>query len=97
MINSLIDAGSLIALFDKNDKNHHKILNFIKKFQGKLFTTWAVITEASHFLKFNIQVQIDFYNWIYKAINIFELNNEDLKRIIELTKKYSNIPMDLAD
>lgn len=96
-LDNIIDAGSLIALFDKNDKNHIKILNFIREFKGKLFTSWSVITEASHFLKFNISVQIDFYNWLYKAINIIELNNNDFARIIELTKKYSDLPMDLAD
>ena len=97
MINSLIDAGPLIALFDKNDKNHNKVLNFLKDFKGELFSTWPVVTETSHFLKFNIEVQIDFYNWLYKAVNIIELSNEDFNRIIELTKKYSDLPMDLAD
>jgi uncharacterized protein len=96
--NSLIDAGPIIALFDNDDKYHDNVLTFIKDFKGKLFTSWPVITEVSYFLNFNVNVQIDFYKWIQKnAVQIINLTNENIQRIIELTKKYSDLPMDLAD
>ena len=57
---TLIDAGPLIALFNRNDKYHLKIKEFIKNYSDKLITTWPVITEVSHMLDFNIQTQIDF-------------------------------------
>jgi len=96
--NSLIDAGPVIALFDKDDQYHESVKKYLKTFEGKLFTTWPVITEISYFLNFNINVQLDFYNWIKnKAIQIINFSQNDLTRIIELTKKYSDIPMDLAD
>ncbi len=98
MQNSLIDAGPIIALFDKDDKYHKNVLNFIKNYKGKLFTSWPVITEVSHFLNFNVNVQIDFYKWIQKnAVQIINISNENIQRIIDLTKKYSDLPMDLAD
>ena len=98
MQNSLIDAGPIIALFDKDDNYHKNVLNFFKNFKGKLFTTLPVITEVSYFLNYNIQVQIDFYKWLQKnAIQIVTINQEQINRIIELTEKYSDIPMDLAD
>jgi uncharacterized protein len=96
--NSLIDAGPIIALFDKDDKYHDIVLKFIKNFKGKLITSWPVITEVSYFLNFNINVQVDFYKWLEKnAVHIINFTQNDLKRIIELTEKYSDIPMDLAD
>ena len=64
MQKTLIDSGPLIALFDKSDKYHQKVLDFIKSYQGKLITSWSVITEVSHMLDFNLQVQIDFLKWI---------------------------------
>ncbi len=98
MQNSLIDAGPLIALFDNDDKYHNNVLNFIKDYKGKLFTSWPVITEVSYFLNFNVNVQIDFYKWIQKnAVQIINLTNDNIQRIIELTEKYSDLPMDLAD
>lgn len=98
MKNTLIDAGPLISLFNKNDKYHQKIKEFIKKYNGKLITSWPVITEVCHMLDFNIQTQIDFLTWIQLgAVQIDNIDNQDLMRIIELSKKYSDVPMDLAD
>jgi predicted nucleic acid-binding protein len=98
MKNTLIDAGPLIALFDKDDSYHLIVKQFLQTFKGKLISTWPVITEATHMLDFNIQVQIDFLKWINKgSLYIEPLNQKHLNRIIELTEKYSNIPMDLAD
>jgi len=98
MQNTLIDAGPIIALFNKNDKYHKKIKNFLKKYEGKLTSTWPVVTEASHMLDFNVQTQIDFLTWIQLGgVNIEAIENEDIGRIIELSMKYSDLPMDLAD
>ena len=98
MRNTLIDAGPIIALFNKNDKDHKKIKNFLKKYDGKLTSTWPVVTEVSHMLDFNVQTQIDFLNWIQLGgVNIEAIENEDIGRIIELSRKYSDLPMDLAD
>ncbi len=42
----LIDAGPLIALFDKDDKYHSRIIEFLKRGKHKFITTSAVITEG---------------------------------------------------
>lgn len=98
MRNTLIDAGPIIALFNKNDKYHKKIKNFLKKYDGRLTSTWPVVTEVSHMLDFNVQTQIDFLTWIQLGgVNIEAIENEDIGRIIELSMKYSDLPMDLAD
>jgi len=98
MQNTLIDAGPIIALFNKNDKYHHQIKSFLKNYVGYLSTTWPVITEISHMLSFNIQTQIDFLKWVQLGgVIINEINGKDIERIIELSQKYSDVPMDLAD
>lgn len=97
MRNLIVDAGPLISLFDKDDKYHTIILNFIKDFNGNLITSWPVITEVTHLLSFNVNAQINFLEWLKReAINIFNLEYEHLERIIQLTKKYFDVPMDLA-
>ncbi|WP_041401214.1 type II toxin-antitoxin system VapC family toxin [Salinispira pacifica] len=98
MQNTLIDAGPLIALFNKNDKYYQSIFDFLKNYKGRLISTWPVITEVSHMLSFNVQAQIDFLRWIrLGGIIIEEIKYEGLDRIISLSEKYSDIPMDLAD
>jgi len=96
--NTLIDAGPLIALFDKNDKYHKLVRKFLKDYKGRLITTWSVMTEVTHLLDFNVNIQIDFLKWIDRgAVQIANLEENHLKRIIELWEKYSDVPMDLAD
>ena len=98
MKSTLIDAGPLIALFNKNDRYHDKIKQFLKEYQGKLISTWPVVTEVSHMLDFNVQTQIDFLTWInLGGVELEDIDNEDVSRIIELSRKYSDVPMDLAD
>jgi uncharacterized protein len=96
--NTLIDAGPLIALFNKNDKYHEKIKEFIKNYKGLLTTSWPAITEVCHMLDFNICAQIDFLKWIkLGGLKVEDIETEEIGKIIELSEKYSDIPMDLAD
>ena len=98
MKNTLIDAGPLIALFNKNDKYHEKIKEFIKSYKGLLTTSWPVITEVCHMLDFNIGAQIDFLKWIkIGGLKVEDIETEEIDKIIKLSEKYFDIPMDLAD
>ena len=98
MKNTLIDAGPIIALFNKDDKYHTGIMDFLKTYKGLLTTSWPVITEVCYMLNYNADVQIDFLKWIDRGgIKVEEIREPDIGRIIELSQKYSDIPMDLAD
>ena len=98
MLKTLIDSGPLIALFDRSDKYHQKCLHFIKEFKGELITSWSVITEVSHMLDFNLQVQIDFLKWIeLGGITLYDLSQNDIVNIRMMMEKYVEIPMNLAD
>ena len=101
---AVIDAGPLIALFDKSDTYHqkvkHRLEEYRKHVQGRLITTWSIITEVTYILKAHVhlEAQLDFLKWITLCgLEMFDLTREHLSRIIELQKKYSNLPMDFAD
>ena len=94
----LIDSGPLIALFDASDKYHLDTIKFIKNNKFPLITTLASITETLHMLDFNRDAQIDFIEWVSRgALEIHNIENEDFKRLKELTSKYRDLPMDFAD
>jgi len=99
MLNTvLIDAGPLIALFDRDDKYHTSIVEFIKNTNYRFISTTAVLTETMYMLDFNTVVQLNFLEWIMKeGVIIHEIKQSNIKRIIDLTKKYSDRPMDFAD
>jgi predicted nucleic acid-binding protein len=96
--NILIDAGPLIALFDKDDKYHKAVIGVVAHVRAVLVTTWPVVTETCHMLDFSVDAQLDFLDWASQGgILINELGGADLERIVALTKKYRDRPMDLAD
>ena len=94
----LIDSGPLIALFHARDNHHKEMKDFLSKHQYSFISTLAVFTEVSYFLSVNIQALHDFYEWaMYKGVIISDINQHDLPRVIELTDKYADLPMDFAD
>ena len=98
MLKTIIDSGPLIALFDRSDKYHKSVLDFMKSYKGKLITSWAVITEVSHMLDFNLQVQIDFLKWCeIGGIEVYNITQDEISNIRVMMEKYIDIPMDLAD
>jgi predicted nucleic acid-binding protein len=96
--NILIDAGPLIALFDKSDQYHQKSISFVEGFDGTFWTTWPVITEVSHMLDFSTRTQRNFLTWIDRGgLSLIMLESHYIDRIIELTTRFDDVPMDLAD
>jgi len=74
------------------------MLKFLKKNCFQLISTLAVFTKVSHLLGFSVNAQQDFYNWVmHKGVIVADINQHDFPRIIELTSKYSDLPMDFAD
>lgn len=94
----LVDAGPLIALFDKDDGHHAAIKRLLHDTAGRWITTWPVVTETSHMLDFDARAQLDFYRWVAAGgVVVHEVRQEALGRIIELVEKHGGRPMDLAD
>jgi len=49
-------------------------------------------------LDFSVKAQIDFLKWIsLGAVELKQISIADISRIIELSEKYSDVPMDFAD
>ena len=98
MKNTLIDAGPIIALFNNRDRYHGVVLEFLKEYDGILTTSWPVMTEASHMLDFHRQAQIDLLEWARRGgLKVEPLESGDIERLIKLSEKYADLPMDLAD
>jgi len=94
----LIDAGPLIALFDKSDQYHIQAIQFLKSYRGTLLTTWPVVTETSHMLAFSVRTQVAFLQWINRGgLHLIETEYSSIARMIELCNKFQDVPMDLAD
>lgn len=93
---ALVDAGPLIALFDRKDKMHADVSNFFSRFRGRLVTTWPVVTEVAHFL--NVKQQRSFLAWLRRGgAQLVEIAPSALDDFDTMLAKYADRPMDLAD
>jgi len=94
----LIDAGPIIALFDASEKRHEPVKAFLRERRYRFISTLAVFAEVSHMLDFSRRAQRDFYEWVmHKGVIASDINQNDMHRVIELTDKYADLPMDFAD
>lgn len=98
MLRVLADTGPLVALFDADDRDHNRVVQFVKAFQGTMGTTWPVITEVTHLLDFSVGKQLEFLEWVERGgIAVADIETKDLAQIAGLMKKYADTPMDFAD
>jgi predicted nucleic acid-binding protein len=94
----LIDSGPLIALFDCDDLNHSWAIDTLRENSCELVTTIATIHEVLTALSFEKRAQIDFLEWVEQgAVTVAAITENDITRLWELTKRYPEHPVDLAD
>lgn len=96
MLSALVDAGPLIALADRSDKHHRRVAAYLRRFNGRLLTTWPVLAETCHFLP--ERMQISFLRWADAGgIHVMELQEAALAALADWKERYVDLPMDLAD
>lgn len=93
----LVDAGPLIALFDRRDRYHARAVDFLKASDIDYHTTFAVVTEVTLTLDFSRSAQTGFLEWVYTALNVDTALVSDIPRIVEVMTKYRDLPADFAD
>ncbi|HEY2135454.1 MAG TPA: PIN domain-containing protein [Xanthobacteraceae bacterium] len=93
----VVDAGPLIALFDRDDRHHRRAVEFVRDCRARLVTNLAVLTEATFLLRFSVAAQRDLLWWAHNALDIDQHTSADLPRIIALLEKYRDMPADFAD
>jgi predicted nucleic acid-binding protein len=95
---AVVDSGPLVALFDRRDADHRRVVSFLADYHGRLHSTLAVVTEVVHLLDFSYHAQHDFLCWFFGgAVRCVELVEVDAQRAITLHAKYADRPMGFAD
>jgi predicted nucleic acid-binding protein len=96
----LCDAGPLIALVDRRDREHVKCSTLLRTLSLPLVTTWPCFTEAMYFLGKTGGWALQRELWAYRdegVLMIAELQPSRERRIQDLMAQYADLPMDLAD
>lgn len=96
----IADTGFFLALANVRDQHHRAAKQALDDVVEPLVTTWPIITETCHLLthRLNAGAAETFLAAAARgAFRIFELGSAHLSRILELMRKYRQLPMDLAD
>ena len=97
---TLLDAGPLIAIIDRDDRDHVKCVDALHRLNGPLLTTWPAFTEAAYLLGDRVGWQGQELLWrlvLRNDLILAELPEAALRRSRDLMEKYRDVPMDLAD
>ena len=94
----LLDSGPIVAFFDASDDYHESCIELLKGINEPLITTWPVLTEAFNLLGFSWKAQDNLWEFIVRGgVEVLSMDDKQQARCRQLMKKYSDLPMDLAD
>lgn len=96
----LTDTGYWLALTNSKDRYHQHAISVSSTLNEDPITTWPVISEAYYLIQREVGTSSArrFLNFLHQQdIEIFALESAHFPRLDELTGKYSDLPMDLAD
>lgn len=96
----IADTGFFLALANARDAAHDAAKQALDRVDEPLVTTWPVMTETCHLLANRLTpdaAETFVASAARGAFAIFELRPDHLPRIVELMRKYRQLPMDLAD
>jgi predicted nucleic acid-binding protein len=94
------DTGFFIALGNNGDNDHSKAIQIMSTLSEPLLTTYPVVTETSYLLARDggLSTQFAFLSEVANGtFPVFDFQRHHLYRMVELMRRYSNLPMDFAD
>jgi uncharacterized protein len=86
-----------VALLNAKDPHHAACRDAFQRLREPLVTTWPVLTEAFYLLDFSARAQDALWEMLARRAFSIEPLDEVHDRMRELMRKYSDLPMDLAD
>lgn len=96
----LTDAGPLLALIDRSDRNHSRCIAASATLVGPMVTRWPAFTEAIYLAGQESGWPAQEFLWRWVRSNSLVLNEATpmmLARMPALMQQYKDLPMDLAD
>lgn len=94
----IVDTGPIVAFFDKNEHNHHFVLEQMQNLEGPFYTCEAVLSEALFLLGKKISWKEKFLSLLASGkIEVpFSYSNHAF-RVQEIIQTYKNLPSSFAD
>jgi predicted nucleic acid-binding protein len=94
----ILDAGPIVAYFDANEQHHEWCVLQFESLRPPLLSCESVIAEAVYLIEARDGDSSSLFRFLReKIIQLpFQLERE-IETVIELRRRYADLPMDLAD
>jgi predicted nucleic acid-binding protein len=93
-----MDTGPWVALIDRSEGRHIECVEWMKGFEGEIFSSESVLTEVLYLLSFSAAAQSAALDFVLTgAVFLVPSSVESLRRVKDLLQKYQDLPMDFAD
>ena len=97
----LVDAGPLVAVLHRDDRDHRPCVKAMQGLREPLLTTWMPVTEAMYLLEFSAPGQSALLEMIERgALQILELGVDDMpevRALQEVTVPQHGVRMQIDD
>ena len=93
----VVDAGPLVAFLDRGDSHHTRAAKFSQSTTADFVTNVAVHTEVAYLLSFSRAAVNEAVEWVSESFDVDRDTAGDLPRIMQIMKKYDDLPADFAD
>jgi predicted nucleic acid-binding protein len=97
----LIDSGPLIALFNRGDRWHAPVLDWLRSAPRiEPITTWPVATEVCALLARRVAngAALDFLRWAQRGgVRLDRAEDGSLADLLLACERFADLPLDLAD
>ena len=97
----LVDSGPLFALFNRADRWHATVVEWLKTNPGiTLITTWCVLTEVCAMLSRRVhnEAALDVLRWALRGgITVDGAPQDALVSVLAISERFADLPFDLAD
>jgi predicted nucleic acid-binding protein len=96
----LTDAGPLVALANRRDRDHRRCIQALIGLSRPLVTTWPAFTEAMYLIGrvLGWTGQVALWRLVERGtVQIVDISTDAAIRMRALMEQYRDLPMDLAD
>jgi predicted nucleic acid-binding protein len=94
----LLDTGAWVALLDRREREHHRCVQQLQEFSGRLISTEAILTETLWLMSGLHDGPRRCAEFVGRgAVALVPISPAALSRAVDLMEQYRNVPMDFAD
>lgn len=94
----LMDTGPWVALLDRSESRHLECTEWLKEYNGEIYSTEAVLTEVLYLLSFSFLAQEAVLDFVLSgAVILIPSSIDSLNFVKKIMAKYQDFPMDFAD